>query len=254
VEPLPIFTATDKPAEMVARAGAWLAGQLGWRWHARGREARTRQANLDVSLRFGGTQWNRRGAGTWMSVGVQVTDPSLLTWQQHNAHLAHRRDGLVFASPLANLTARSTTELFGRLRAEDRTVLSLEELVAILRADVVPHLETFASPANVASQLPDSWLVAPTELAEWAVARGDLDAAKTIVTRWLTRHPQAVAAIQDGRDEVAAGKLEPNVYGPYEQLGRTIAKLEILTADETLPVQAPKPKRRSFTQKLGGWG
>jgi hypothetical protein len=153
----------------------------------------------------------------------------------------------------ANLTARSTTELFGPLRAEDRSLLSLQELLAILRTDVVPHLETFVSPASVASQLPDSWLVAPTELAEWAVARGDLDAAKTIVTRWLTRHPQAVAAIQHGRADVAAGKPEPNVYGPYEQLGRTIAKLKIFAADETSPVQAPRPKRRSFTQKLGGW-
>jgi hypothetical protein len=62
-----------------------------------------------------------------------------------------------------------------------------------------------------------------------------------------------VAAIQHGRADVAAGKPEPNVYGPYEQLGRTIAKLKIFAADETLPVQAPRPKRRSFTQKLGGW-
>lgn len=75
---------------------------------------------------------------------------------------------------------------------------------------------------------------------EWAVHRGDVDAARTLLKRYLDAHPAARSRLDDAR---AAG-LPPRgtaIRNELDWWGPTLETLGILSPGEPLP-GTPRPK------------
>src|SRR5262249_25594133 len=116
----PQFHADQKPAEIVAAAGDWLAGQLG----GGARYVRSRRAvERTVADRVQGiglqtSSSSRAGQGTWVSPRIWVTDARVAAWQKaYDLRGLFSQGGYIFNSLIINLGLPSSVELYGPQRS-----------------------------------------------------------------------------------------------------------------------------------------
>jgi hypothetical protein len=93
--------------------------------------------------------------------------------------------------------------LFG----DDAGHRNLAELPDLLRSDLLPTLDMFDTRTRLASEY-DVRRSFAFSCMEWAVHKGDVDAARALLTRYLDAHPAAGSRRDDAR---GAGLLRGSV-------------------------------------------
>ena len=194
--PAPRFGVTDRPVDIVDRSGRWLAEQLGWRWVKSRGDLEVRVGPQVRRLGLQPSTWNRAGVATWVSARVSVLDDDLRAWR--HARVAnsvlpvsqHAVRPYVYNTLLINVELDlANVECSGLPQPVPPTLtVGLDEFAAAFRERVLPVLGLFQSPSVVARKLPVSWLsMIDHATIEWALARGDQDAAALLLRRHLER-------------------------------------------------------------------
>jgi hypothetical protein len=230
----PQFRRDEKPAEIVAAAGEWVAERVG----GEARYLRSTQqvvwalAGRTFGLTLEPSKWNRAGAGTWVSVRVWVRDPLVADWQKQHAV---RGGGEIFSSLIVNLGFPPSVELYAAAQLTDaEPQLTLAEFWRRFQRELQPQLELFAhDPATVITRLPDRWLVFPEQLFWFPIAYDDKQAAKTLLARYFQLKPATREPFEAGRAAAAAGEPAPFAIGNLmHDLGRSVVTTGALAADE----------------------
>jgi len=194
----PQFTARDKPRDILNAAGLWLAAELGnrFRWVPSAHALKVPVGHATAEVKLRPTSWNYTGALTHAWLRVTVRDKALAAWRRRRGRnysglMAERSPDVVWSSELANIYPDlHSVELFGDVAAQtsgEVRYLTLPELLEAIRTRILPRLRLFESPAMVAKQLPDTWLVEDMgPAAQWAMSQGDEASAELLKTRTLT--------------------------------------------------------------------
>jgi hypothetical protein len=233
----PEFGRHQRPAEIVAAAGEWLAGQVG----EGARYIRSRRAvEQKIEGRVYGiglqtSTWSRAGQGTWVTPRIWVTDARVADWQkEHDVRGLYSRGGYIFTTLIINLGFRGTVELFGpqRSTAPD-TAMSLGEFWTTLEGQILPTLRLFrGEPADAVERLPERWLVFPEPLFWWAAAYGDSASARAFLARYFKSRPSAVERFEAGRRAAAAGEPAPEAVTGTLDFAWSAVSTGVLSADE----------------------
>jgi len=170
----PVSGPTDKPADVLDRAGRWLAESLdGFRWVTSSRELRRRDG-VDVRLHLQPSRYSSAGGAVWATPRLAISD-------------GQRR---VFNSMLVNLSPRwISVECSGAPHAPvESQAISLPDFLTDLQHHVLPVVELFHDPAEAAASLPSQWLgMVGAGTIEWAIAHDEPDAAALLVRRHMER-------------------------------------------------------------------
>lgn len=216
----PVFTNESKPGEILDSAGRWLADELGdaFRWASTRHALQAVRGSKTYEVVLQPSKWNRAGELTHASLRVTVRDKGLAEWRRRHREYMMRKGSAdaVWTCDVLNIDPEiHDVELFGNLREAGggAGMLSLPELLSVLRERILPKLELFESPARVAKDLPDTWLERTATIVEWATSLGDGESARVISSRTAKAHPEwtRVAATgptalpaEPGRDAVVA--------------------------------------------------
>jgi len=216
----PSFSNESKPREIVESAGRWLADELGdgFRWASTRHALQLVRGSKTYEVVLQPSKWNRAGELTHASLSVTVRDKALAAWRRRRreATMRKRSADVVWTCDFVNIDPDThDVELFGNLREAGggTGLLSLPQLLGVLRERIVPKLELFESPARVAKELPDTWLVRTGTIVEWATSLGDVESARVISTRTAKAHPEWSGIVtagptalpaEPGRDAVVA--------------------------------------------------
>jgi len=211
---VPMFDARQRPADIVAAAGQWLAERVGdgARYLKSRREILLKKTSGQIhGVTLQSSSWSRAGQGTWVSPRVWATDPRVRAWQDERTLVGlFSKGGYIFSTLTINLGFPPSVELFGPRRgSEPHPPMSLPEFVTALKQDILPHLALLdAAPALAIEQLPDRWLSSsPETLFWWTAAYGDVDATRTLLTRYFEVKPGSREPFETGRR--LAGKGDP---------------------------------------------
>ncbi len=193
----PTFTRESKPSEILESAGRWLADELGdgFHWASTRHALQTVRGGRTSEVILQPSRWNRAGELTHASLRVTVRDKALAAWRRRQRQSNVRKGwaDVLWTCDVVNIDPDiHGVELFGNLResAGGLRLLSLSELLDAMRKRILPKLELFESPARVATELPDTWLVHTGTIVEWAVSLGDRESASVISSRTLKAHPE----------------------------------------------------------------
>src|SRR3954465_9742239 len=103
----PVSAPTDKPADVLDRAGRWLAEGLdGFRWVKSSRELRRSQDGVDVRLHMQPSRYSRAGGAVWATPRLAISDDRYDSWRQTAQRSPMPGQGWVFNSMLVNLSPR----------------------------------------------------------------------------------------------------------------------------------------------------
>ena len=233
----PSFTDRDKPPEIVAEAGAWLATQIGdgYVYIRSKRELVRKSPGRAETIGLQTSSWSRTGQGTWVNPRLTVTDARVKEWQAaRQLKGLFSTGGQIFNTLLINLGLHDV-ELHGPLRRVQPDLrISLGEFADTLRRDVLPNVELMRDgPAAAAERLPIAWIVFPQQPFWWAIAYGDRVAAKRFLARFFEANPNSRKQFETGR-ALASAAAEPDVNNSLVDLGWSAVRAGALTVDEQI--------------------
>jgi hypothetical protein len=193
----PIFTNETKPSQILESAGRWLAHELGigFRWASARHALQVDRGSKTYEVILQPSRWNRAGELTHASLRVTVRDKAFAAWRRRQSEGTMRKGAadVVWTCDFINIDPDiCNVELFGTLRevGDGVRLLSLPELLDAIRTQILPKLELFESPARVANDLPDTWLVHTATIVEWATSLDDSESASVVAARTRKAHPE----------------------------------------------------------------
>lgn len=207
----PRFTAQDRPRDILDAAGRWLAAELGdgFQWVPSAHALKLPVGGTSCELVLQPSHWNYTGVLTHASIRVMVRDKALARWRRRQGRSQAKIADVVWRCEMINIDRDlHEVELFGDVAGQtssDVRFLTLPELLEGIRIKILPKFLLFESPARVAKELPDTWLIAMGSTVEWAISRGDNDSADAISARVRVLAGKAPprteldAVIRDGR-------------------------------------------------------
>ncbi|WP_344042368.1 hypothetical protein [Nocardioides panacihumi] len=223
----PIIDPDVAPRDAIHVALTWLAEIYEGATVIRSKQAlRWTRGTAQLELHFQSSTYSRREIGAWAHLRVQVLDPGFGRWRARNPNLTWRTGPLVHSSG----TLPPSVVLYGDGAGSRR----LDDLPAFIGTDVLPLLETFASPARLASDY-DLGAMSVFSCIEWSAYKDDIDAARLLLTRHVDgAHPALRARLDQAR---AAGLPAPGtpIANDIDWWGPTLERLGILAPGEPLP-------------------
>jgi hypothetical protein len=224
---VPDFSPTEAPRDALRRALEYLADVVPDVQLVRSRNLLRRvRGTTRLHLWFQSSTWSRRGAGVWCSMNATVHDKALGAWRAEHPELSRRKDD--FLTTFGRLGP--DIQLYGPL---DRH-RALADVPAFLVEEALPRLDWFETPARALADIPaqerrNSLL----HLVEWAVSRGDRDAALEMLRRSFDEAPaMRERAEEQRRTGIPEGMPSGNAA---ELLGPAITRMELVALDEPLP-------------------
>jgi hypothetical protein len=246
---MPTFGSADRAQDVVDGVGRWLATELGWRWVKGRRDVETRIGSGTVQLSLASSGWSQGRAAFWITAGVSVLDNALARWRVAEPDLTIfsplelPKLPIAYSSLLKDIERDlSQFEASGLPQnSSGPEALSLGAFYEGFRSRVKPVLDLFESPARVARGLPASWRrMVNASTVEWALARGDRDAARAIL-RMCPSGMSMLAGFQEGwrlaphrdpRSKLLAWKAE--------SLGWLARVHDLVDISELPPLDAPE--------------
>lgn len=179
----------------------WLAQCIGdgFKW-VKSRKTLERRLGTQVHrIHLQSSQWNHTGEFAVVYPTIAVTDSVLSDWRETfpSPSVTPELDTppVVYVTMLTNvLPGTSDVELSGLpIHPElQKMVMSASTFADVLKGPVLNFLALFDTPGNLADHASDEWLrVAKAPIVEWALAKGDTDAAAVLMRRivaLLLRH------------------------------------------------------------------
>jgi len=217
----------EAPRDAVHLALTWLAEIFEGPMVIRSKQAlRWTRGTVQLEVHLQSSTYSRREVGAWASLSVQVLDPGFARWRSRNPDLTWRSGPLIHASG----SLPPSVALYG----DDTGHRRLDELPTLIRNDLLPLLDVFETPSKMAGQygVASTWVFS---CMEWAVYRGDIEAARLLLTRHVDgAHPAKRARLDQARAAGLPARGTP-IQNDLDWWGPTLEKLGILAPGEPLP-------------------
>lgn len=250
----PTISPSTAPRDALNQALAWLAEVVDDVAVVRSKQVlRRTRGPVHLEVNFRSSYYSRREIGAWADLSVQVRDTGFGRWRSQHPELVWRTSGLVHSTG----SLPPDVVLYG----DEAGYRQLADLPELIRSGLLPMLDMFDSPARLASEYDTRRSIAAFVFScmEWAVYKGDIEAARTLLTRYVDgAHPAMRARIDQAR---AAGRPPRGtaIRHDFDRDAPTLETLGILAPGEPLPgspgpdipVRDSKSRLRAILSEFG---
>lgn len=254
----PRFTPSDRPSDILAATGHWLAGEVDGRWVKSRNTLVLHAERRRFELHLQSSVFSRGGMATWVSPRVMIFDQSVVDWR--NAHpdktVFSKKPSLawVYNTLLVNVEpGMATVECSGLPNPVHAA--NLDELLQGLQNRILPVFDLFRSPHLLSSGLPDSCLsMVDCSTIEWALAHADPASASLLIRRHMElplrgmqRWQGLIDRFREGWETAPDRSALPQVlYYATEPLGWWARVHDLL---DPMTLQEPEGEERRFVHE-----